>query len=356
MNQSDRKRVLYFDALETLSIFLVVSVHSVWLNGNVPASISMSLSPAAVPVFFMVHGALLLRKDFSWKKHCARMVKTIFQLLAWSTIYLLICLWEGLTDSPVSIGYLYEYYVEGAVLRAPMGGVLWFIFALLSVYLLFPVLSAIKPSRKVLIYVAGISFLFGFCVKELEVWGQAFGSIFTDREFTLSSLNNYLSPFGTYVNCIFFFVYGFLLAEKLREWNGSPLRKQVRISCCLILFGIALMMLERRVEFGTFNYNWRPLSEQYMRVGTVLMATGLFSLFSRIPFREEKCGILVKISTHTIDIYYIHAIIVRLVYDHLFEQRYAGVLPNYLRALAVLVLSYWIGKIIRSIPLIRKLL
>ena len=356
MNQSDSKRILYFDALETLSIFLVVSVHSVWLNGNVPASISMSLSPAAVPVFFMVHGALLLRKDFSWKKHCIRMFKTIFQLLAWSTIYLLICLWGGLTDRPVSIEYLYEYYVEGAVLHAPMGGVLWFIFALLSVYLLFPVLSAIKPSRKVLIYLAGISFLFGFCIKELEVWGQAFGSIFTDREFTLSVLDNYLSPFGTYVNCIFFFVYGFLLAEKLREWNGSPLRKQVCISCCLILFGIALMMLERRVEFGTFNYNWQPLSEQYMRVGTVLMATGLFSLFSRIPFCEEKCGILVKISTHTIDIYYIHAIIVRLAYDHLFEQRYAGVFPNYLRALAVLALSYWIGKIIRSIPLIRKLL
>ena len=72
MNQSDCKRVLYFDALETLSIFLVVSVHSVWLNGSVPASISMSLSPAAVPVFFMVHGALLLRKDFSWKNSAKR--------------------------------------------------------------------------------------------------------------------------------------------------------------------------------------------------------------------------------------------------------------------------------------------
>lgn len=47
-------RILYFDALECLAIFLVISVHSCWLNGNVLAGISMSLYPLAVPVFFQL--------------------------------------------------------------------------------------------------------------------------------------------------------------------------------------------------------------------------------------------------------------------------------------------------------------
>lgn len=354
--ETSNKRILYFDAIEVLAIYLVMSVHGVWLNGNVLSSISMSIPPLAVPVFFMVHGALLLRKDFSPKKHFSRTIKMFLQLIAWSMIYLLVSLLFGQITEEISAGYIYRYFFEGGSINATIGASLWFIYALLSIYIFFPVLPFLRSNRKVLIYLTGLLFLFTFAAKEVNVWGAFLGQALLGKDISFQWWNNMLSPFGKYANCLFFFLFGYLLAGWLEEKNAESNKKQAVVSCALILSGILLMMLERKLEFGTFQYNWKPLPEQYMRLGTVFMATGVFALFSVIPFREENCRVIIEISKHTIDIYYIHVIIVRLMYVYLFKQSLAGVLPNYIRALFVLVISYIIGKTMRKIPVVKKLL
>lgn len=121
-------RILYDDAIESFAIFLVVAVHSVWLNGNIPASISMSLSPAAVPLFFMVHGALLLGRPDSPRKHLRRSLRVVFQLLAWSVIYLMISLLFSWNKQPLTPRSLYKHYMHAGILNGTMGlgGSLWF--------------------------------------------------------------------------------------------------------------------------------------------------------------------------------------------------------------------------------------
>lgn len=351
------KRILYYDALEVLAIYLVMSVHSVWLNGNVFSSISMSIPPLAVPLFFMVHGTLLLGKDFSPKKHFSRTLKVFLQLIAWSIIYLVVSILFGWIKEEISIGYLYRYFFQGGSINGTLGSHLWFIYALLSIYLFYPVLSALRSNRKALVYLTGILFLFTFVAKEIDVWGAFLSQILLGKEFSCKWWNNILSPFGKYANCLFFFLFGYLLANWLAEKKAKhTLKKRTVVSCALVLSGVLLMMLERKFEFGSFQYNWKPLSEQYVRLGTVLMATGVFALFSAIPFHEEKCKAIVEISKHTIDIYFIHVIVARLMYVYLFKQSMAGVISNYVRALFVLAISYAIGQIMRKIPVVNKLL
>ena len=95
-------RIRYYDWLEALATFLVCSVHGVWLKSTVPASIAMSLSPMAVPLFFMVHGALVMTKPATPQKHIRRFVKVICQVYIWNTIYLVLSLLIGLLE-PESI-------------------------------------------------------------------------------------------------------------------------------------------------------------------------------------------------------------------------------------------------------------
>ena len=65
-------RVRYYDYLKTIAMFLVLSFHQVWIKGNTPASVSMSFVPMAVPLFFMVHGALVFPKETTVKKPANR--------------------------------------------------------------------------------------------------------------------------------------------------------------------------------------------------------------------------------------------------------------------------------------------
>lgn len=353
-------RILYFDAIKSFAIFLVVAVHSVWLNATVPASISMSISPTAVPLFFMVHGALLLSKSDSLSKHLGRCVRVLFQLLAWSTIYLLISLWFGWNKKEVSLYSIYQYYFEGHSLHGIMGlgGSLWFIYALLFIYLFHPILVSLKNSGG-LKYLALLLFIFSFGGEAMHDWGPYIGNRLSLPSITPDYLFNVFNPLGRYGNCVFYYILGYLTALEIqnrREKSLHSRKRAVLISCAMILIGIALLMVERRIEFGTFAYNWKPLTNQYYRIGGMLQALGFFILFSQITYNEQRCGLIKTLSAHTLDIYYIHPIIVKLLYDYFFIQSYAGVLQNYIRAAIALVISYLIGQIIRRIPLVRRIL
>ena len=56
MNNS---RINYFDVLKTICIFLVIFVHYPWISESKWANLSMIITIIAVPLFFMINGALL---------------------------------------------------------------------------------------------------------------------------------------------------------------------------------------------------------------------------------------------------------------------------------------------------------
>lgn len=65
MNNS---RINYFDVLKTICIFLVIFVHYPWISESKWANLSMIITIIAVPLFFMINGALLLEKEIFDKK------------------------------------------------------------------------------------------------------------------------------------------------------------------------------------------------------------------------------------------------------------------------------------------------
>lgn len=356
-------RIRYYDWLEALATFLVCSVHAVWLKGTVPASIAMSICPMAVPLFFMVHGALVMTKPASPKKHIHRFLKVLFQVYAWNTIYLLVSLLTGLMEpEAVTLGFLYDYYIVLLNSTGIHSGHLWFIYALLSVYVFLPFIEAIKAhNEKLLKYLWIVCFISSFVRYETLVYGTYFSRMLfgEGRVFTIEEFMRNLSPMGEYANCILYFLTGYFLSQWIQKNPLSPKRKTryIVIAVGVFLGSIALLMLERYIQFGKWAYNWKPLAHQYERIGSLTMAVSVFFLFSQINFREGKLYNIIKgISQQTQDVLYIHIFYAQFFYLYLYDSKLSGVWQNYLRAAVVLILAVLTGRLLRKIPLVNKLL
>lgn len=351
-------RIRYYDYLESLAIFIVLSFHQVWIRGDLPATISMSFVPMAVPLFFMVHGALILRKEPSTSKQVKRFLKVLCQLYIWNTIYLLVSVATGLTSlSEITPGFLFRFYFCRADCSGITSGHLWFIYALLVLYALYPMLMACKnQNEKILKYVLIVCFFVSFVRQEILVYvnficQKFFGAVLPDEKEILGH--------GSYFNPLFFFLYGYFLTEWLKKHPQLKEKRKLYAPLALlgVLVGIALLVLERYVVFGTVNYNWKPLPDQYKKIGTLIAATSCFVLFSLFDFKNDKVYAVAKtISLHSLDIFYIHVIYARLARVYLYSPQLSGVWQNYLRALIILVLSYLTGLILRKIPIVKRLM
>lgn len=351
-------RIRYYDHLETIAMFLVITMHQGWVPNTIPASASMSLAPMAVPLFFMIHGALLLSKDATPAKQIRRILRVLLQLVFWNTVYLLISLVHGLiTPSQLSLGFLFRYYVGNVDPSGIPSGHFWFIHALLVIYFLFPLLDACKKqSEKVLKYVMLLCFVLSFVRAELLVYGNFFCQKLLGKPLVTNWL---ITRVGPYFNAVFWFIAGFYFSRWLREHPElkEHKKKYIALALCAVVAGLALQLISRYLAFGSFKFSWKPLPEQYEKPGTLILAFSFFFIFSLIDFKESRFYAVVRsISMHSRDIFYIHVIYTKLIYVYFFDSALASIWMNYARSLAALVLSYLTGLLLHQIPLIKKIL
>ena len=134
-----QKRIEYLDIVKVIAIFLVVFCHFVLLAQTVPANLFMSACWSGVPMFFLVNGALLFTRPLKLKKHISKTLAIYLILVVWRLIYLLSI--GAILHVPFSgfgKGQIFLYLFAFGNLDGIGTGHLWFIEALLAVYLLFP--------------------------------------------------------------------------------------------------------------------------------------------------------------------------------------------------------------------------
>ncbi len=84
----------------------------------------------SVPCFFMITGALLLGRDEPLGKHAKRLGRFLLALVVWSAIYYL---WNTF--------YMKSDFDLGTVLYAPVEAHLWYLYAMIPIYLVLPFLQ-----------------------------------------------------------------------------------------------------------------------------------------------------------------------------------------------------------------------
>jgi len=176
MNEVTRpERIQYLDVLRVLSMLAVVFLHTaagtlrvdrdsaVWHFANV----FTSLATASVPLFFMISGALLLRSpstasvSYTLKK---RVPRVLIPFLVWSLVavaYYAYITWRtnGAPDWSLTVDKLKHLPSEPTAIH------LWFMYALIPLYILSPFIKKLidSLSRDLVVYLLAI-WLFFSCL------------------------------------------------------------------------------------------------------------------------------------------------------------------------------------------------
>jgi surface polysaccharide O-acyltransferase-like enzyme len=157
----------WVDLTRAAAMVLVVVIHvsgqltNAW--GQIPntqwiiADVYGGIARISVPLFFMISGFLLLPRPESLRAfYTRRMPKVVIPFVAWSLIYLAwFCGGHPNTCTPGLVQQL--LFVQGTYYH------LWFLYVLISVYLILPVLRLmIRPEvdQRILWYLIGLWLIF----------------------------------------------------------------------------------------------------------------------------------------------------------------------------------------------------
>ena len=136
------KRILYLDEVRSLAIILVVLGHLIrsfshdFVSWQICSAV-FSFTRIGVPLFFTVSGALLLTRKHDVKLFLEKRFKRVFLPFAfWIIVYLIlgVLIWHY----QPTLQYVYELTFGAHALSE----LFWFIWSLMGVYLLIPVLSS----------------------------------------------------------------------------------------------------------------------------------------------------------------------------------------------------------------------
>lgn len=344
-----RNRVCYFDVLRVVSIFFVIVIHVTSAGMKLCAPVSAvwrtnwlinSISRWAVPVFFMVSGALFLEPSKVlpikklYKKNILRLVNGI---VIWGLLYSLLDQYLYETISVKSI--LVAIY---GILTGNTGYHLWFLYTLLMLYVAAPLFRLITSNASK-----------GQLEYALVMWGVCSLLIGQINYFAAEAgLGTDLLPFSPFVIT----GYGgyFLLGYYLKAY---PLHGNVKkagyilaaVSVCAIIFGKLLL-------FSAFEKETVAL-ELPLGILSCLLAVMIFTMAQNLRISDNASRILDFLGQRVFGIYLTHVIFVSLVY-HIWNVQ-----PDYCQpALAVFtssvgifVASLFVSWMLSKIPLLRRL-
>ena len=290
-----KERAYWLDYLRIAATFLVIMIHAssqyLYKTGVEfwAGNFYDSLARMSVPLFVMISGSLIIGKTDSYKiVFNKRIKKVLFPLLIWSLIYLVYRLIK------VAV-FDHEFDFAGTlkdILSLKQGLHLWFLYMLIGLYLLVPLLNkfflnAKKRDQTIFIFICLGVFIYNFFTK---TFGLVLGFDFLN-----------LSGF------ILYFISGYYLKQYFK--SNSP-----RIMVLLIVLFLLGFFL---TFFGTFitkenNLGW-PLYS-YLSPNVLLMTFSIFLIFqmSKESFKRSPKNII-ALSNASFGIYLLHPIILQVL-------------------------------------------
>ncbi len=290
-----KERYYYLDVVRVLACLMVIVLHSPMPVSECSATDTYLLAPLSylaspcIGLFFMASGALLLPSKEDGRLFLKRRFgKIFFPTLVWTCFYLIIGSFS--LPSEKIIPYLGKA-LAGMLFSAQGHGILWFMYTLIGLYLLVPLLSPwwhTASKREIELYI-GI-WLLTTCYPYLRMMFN----IPVDE----TNMLYYFSGYGGY----------FMLGAYLNRY-GKLLNKAL-IGCGIFLFSLFLplivVVMEKEVNFFILF--------GYLSVSAGMMCIGWFTWIQRYVFCNTPNRFthwIVKISNMSFGIYLIHIFVMR---------------------------------------------
>ena len=341
-NSMPNNRRLSFDILNILACFAVVLIHH---NGLVH---SFQDTPAwrqalfaecslywCVPIFVMLSGATLLDYPERYSTRSffkKRVMRTVVPWFSWSVILLFCKLWLGL----IEIEPMTARECLAQILCFKVEGTYWYFGALFSLYLMMPVFAALRADRRLLWYIAAVSFVVNSALPIVQGWlGLAFPLTF----YAGGGLS-------------IFIVLGYLL----RDWRPSRRQRIV-----VYVAGIASLLFRYMytLHYSLLNGMTDTSIKGYATFHSVFLAIAVFVLVNHVDWQQlisrNMAAKLSMLSSCSFGVYLLHHFIMQV------EALVIGV-PNtsliWRFAFAVLTygISLCITMVLKRVPILRRIM
>ena len=352
-DQSELEREPWVDFVRVSAIFLVVLLHSAapwlyrygqianfdWQVGN----IIDSATRVSVPLFFMITGYLLLNKPLSLKPYFTKRInRIVIPWIVWSCIYLV---YKNVrSDMPISLTQGLIEFANGEIYFH-----LWFLYALVGLYLFIPVLVWIIESD---MFKRSLYFLVAWIIT---------ASIIPFFNMITKYASNYeldiavdLSMFGGFSG---YLLAGYLIGKvESSKIQFALLTGAYAIGVFLTFFGTGL----GTVQLGRFTEYFYG----YTAPNVIFAAFAVFAVLKKVGTRigenKKRALAIARMGHATLGIYLIHPIILNAINEGLLGpdmsviiQKSALTIPFV--AIATYTLSYVFVEFILLIPVIRKI-
>lgn len=267
------KRIPGLDIAKVFAMFQVVYIHFAFYTNNVANTFAsrsvLSLTVTCVPLFIAVNGAILFSRPFDMRKHVRRTIAAIVLLFLWRAIHLIVLRSLGAPElAPVQFASaLIGGEAEGYVL-----GHFWFLYALVRLYVLFPLLKlAWDKYRRALYPLLAALFILYSCVDGIRTGLlMVSGDLYDGLAGIFNSFFAF-TPLFSEGYLVLYFVGGALVFEffkSLQNPEGTTAtlsRKPVALALALAVVSSLLTVLVKQLQYvhslGTFGVSygyWLP--------------------------------------------------------------------------------------------------
>lgn len=307
------QRIPFLDYLRVVACLMVILVHACEfyfiddmrigirsLSDGFWVSLIDSAFRCSVPLFVMISAWLLVpvqgnTADFFRR----RLTRVLVPFALWSVLYAVLpLLWGGeLGDARAALRHLALNFNDAS-------GHLWFVYMLIGLYLIMPVLSPWlqRAGRGAQRWFLGLWFLSSFFPYLRDAWGDVYGECYWNEYHTLW----YFSGFIGYV----------VLAHYLRSHVKMPARRQALLGAVLYLAGYAFTATFWYGRIGTAQtLQQLELSWRFCTPNVILETAGAFLLVQALFRRRQQTGPIVReISVLSYGIYLMHIFVLNAMH------------------------------------------
>lgn len=320
-----KERIAYLDVIRIVACVMVILMHSPMPDCGAPGFVLTGISFVTAPcigLFFMVSGALLLPTSLSMKEfYRRRLSKVVFPTLIWTFIYLLLKILNG----SITVAQL-PSMVLSVPFSAQGDGILWFMYVLIGLYLITPIISPWleKTSKKeieLVLGVWGVSLLYPILQNAVAINESHTGVLY------------YFSGYAGY------YILGYYL-------NQYKPRVGIIASLLMILIPIIVCGYSIRLnqDLDFYRYFW------YLSIFVVSMACGWFCLLSKINVRGVR--LLIVASSLSFGIYLSHILIMRsFIWKLCGHLSFGWSMQIIFTVMMTLVLSFILAYLLAMLPL-----
>lgn len=327
--KKNEDRLEWIELLRFISIVCVVMIHSMggFINTEHGSgnwwffNVLNSFIHFCVPVFVMISGALLLKREISLSLFLKkRFTRILFPFLFWSIILFVgnIFLRRPLSESSIVVSFFSDLFY------GKINSVYWFVYMLIGLYLIAPILTKWIISSKII----EIEYF-------LLIW--LFTLFITVFPFFNMSVN--LSYFSGFIG---YFILGYYLTNKKIDRIIS-----LRLSVLLIIAGGSITII------GNYFFKDR-LVEDYLTPNIMILSVGMFLFIKNFTMPKVLMNnkVILKISKYSFGIYLIHVLFISIL-DRIFGINCLFISPylgTFIVTIIVLLCSVVFLEIFKLLP------